>query len=204
MRGKNKRLETITKSAGHTCSHPADVPAKAWSSAMHDSLRPNTGFSRRRFMSLSGQSLLALGATAVVAQLIPVKLLADETAPELPAGLLRMGRDVYPHDRITDEYYIRPLATLIKEQPTLIDQGLGDLQKRSMKTYDMSFDRLEEAQRVALLEAIEETPFFSAVRTALMFGLYDNKTLFPLFGYEGSSWEKGGYLNRGYNDIDWL
>ena len=37
-----------------------------------------------------------------------------------------------------------------------------------------------------------------------MFGLYDNKTLFPLFGYEGSSWEKGGYVNRGFDDIDWL
>ena len=27
-----------------------------------------------------------------------------------------------------------------------------------------------------------------------MFGLYDNKALFPLFGYEGSSWEYGGYV----------
>ncbi len=38
----------------------------------------------------------------------------------------------------------------------------------------------------------------------LVTGLYDNKAVWPLFGYEGSSWEKGGYLNRGFNDIDWL
>jgi hypothetical protein len=37
-----------------------------------------------------------------------------------------------------------------------------------------------------------------------MFGLYDNPALFPLFGYEGFSVEKGGYLARGYNDLDWL
>ena len=38
----------------------------------------------------------------------------------------------------------------------------------------------------------------------LVTGFYDNKAVWPLFGYEGSSWEKGGYLNRGFDDIDWL
>jgi len=57
---------------------------------------------------------------------------------------------------------------------------------------------------VALLTDIENTPFFKAVRSSLMFGLYDNKALFPLFGYEGSSWEYGGYVNRGFNDLNWL
>jgi len=23
------------------------------------------------------------------------------------------------------------------------------------------------------------------------------------FGYEGSSWEQGGYINRGFNDVTW-
>ncbi|MNW11081.1 hypothetical protein D3C71_2084400 [compost metagenome] len=54
------------------------------------------------------------------------------------------------------------------------------------------------------MREIETTPFFRETRSALMFGLYDNKTLFPLFGYEGSSVEKGGYLARGFNDLDWL
>ena len=35
-------------------------------------------------------------------------------------------------------------------------------------------------------------------------GYSGNPALFPLFGYEGSSVEKGGYLARGYNDLDWL
>jgi hypothetical protein len=25
-----------------------------------------------------------------------------------------------------------------------------------------------------------------------------------LLGYEGPSFDKGGYLNRGFNDLDWL
>jgi hypothetical protein len=34
--------------------------------------------------------------------------------------------------------------------------------------------------------------------------LYDNTAVWPLLGYEGSSWEQVGYINRGFNDIDWL
>lgn len=167
--------------------------------------RLDPGLSRRRFMSLSGQSLLALGATAVAAQLIPVTLLADEALPELPAGLLRMGRDIYPHERLADRHYAKPLAELLAKQPELIGKGLGQLQASATQRHGQSFEALAvESDRVALLRAIETGPFFRAVRSALMAGLYDNPALFPLFGYEGSSVEKGGYLARGYNDLDWL
>lgn len=172
---------------------------------MPDSPRLDPGLSRRRFMSLSGQSLLALGATAVAAQLIPVTLLADEALPELPPGLLRMGRDIYPHDRLNDLHYAKPLAELLAKQPELIGKGLDQLQASATQRHGQSFEALAvESERVALLRAIETGPFFRAVRSALMFGLYDNPALFPLFGYEGSSVEKGGYLARGYNDLDWL
>lgn len=172
---------------------------------MYDSPRPDAGLSRRRFISLSGQSLVALGATAVVGQLIPVTLLADEALPSLPEGLLLMGRDIYPHDRLSDLHYAKPLAELVAKQPQLIDDGLRDLRARAERRHGRPFAQLTaEAERVALLRDIETGAFFRAVRSALMFGIYDNKALFPLFGYEGSSVEKGGYLMRGYNDLDWL
>lgn len=59
---------------------------------MHDSARPHGTLNRRRFLSLSSQSLLALS----LSQLIPVNLLAEERQAELPDGLLRMGRDIFP------------------------------------------------------------------------------------------------------------
>lgn len=70
---------------------------------MHDSARPHGTLNRRRFLSLSSQSLLALS----LSQLIPVNLLAEERQAELPDGLLRMGRDIFPHDFISDS----PLRT---------------------------------------------------------------------------------------------
>ena len=59
-------------------------------------------------------------------------------------------------------------------------------------------------RRVALLKAIETDGFFQKVRGNLVTGLYNNKEVWPLFGYEGASADQGGYIDRGFNDIDWL
>ena len=53
-------------------------------------------------------------------------------------------------------------------------------------------------------EQRQEVQFFKKIQGDLVTGLYNNKELWPLFGYEGSSWQKGGYLTRGFNDLDWL
>lgn len=172
---------------------------------MHDSSPLSGSLSRRRFLSLSGQSALILGTTAVMGQLIPVTAIADDLLPQLPAGLLRMGRDIYPHDRLGDAPYAKSLFELLGKHPDLVRDGMQALQARAQATHGRPFEEIaSEDDRVALLSAIETTPFFRETRSALMFGIYDNKTLFPLFGYEGSSVEKGGYLARGFNDLDWL
>ena len=31
-----------------------------------------------------------------------------------------------------------------------------------------------------------------------------SKEVWPIFGYEGESYSKGGYIERGFNDIEWL
>jgi hypothetical protein len=59
-------------------------------------------------------------------------------------------------------------------------------------------------KRLALLKAIEAGPFFQAIRGSLVTGLYNQKEVWPVFGYEGESASKGGYLQRGFNDIEWL
>ena len=61
-----------------------------------------------------------------------------------------------------------------------------------------------EEERIALLKEIETTPFFKTLRSGLVTGLYNQKEIWPLFGYEGSSADKGGYIERGFNDLTWL
>ena len=55
-----------------------------------------------------------------------------------------------------------------------------------------------------LLREIEESAFFQQIRGGLVTGLYNQKEVWPLFGYEGESYSKGGYIERGFNDINWL
>ncbi len=42
-----------------------------------------------------------------------------------------------------------------------------------------------EDDRVAILRDIETTPFFQAVRGDLVVSLYNQKEIWPIFGYEG-------------------
>ena len=37
-----------------------------------------------------------------------------------------------------------------------------------------------------------------------MVTLYNDKEVWDVLGYEGASFDKGGYVNRGFNDLDWL
>ncbi len=67
---------------------------------------------------------------------------------------------------------------------------------------------LDASDEVSLqtLKGMETTPFFQTVRGALIGadGPYNLPDVWKQFGYQGSSWQFGGYLNRGFNDIAWL
>ena len=61
-----------------------------------------------------------------------------------------------------------------------------------------------ERDRVEILRAMEDSAFFQRIRGGLVTGLYNQKAVWPLFGYEGESYSQGGYIDRGFNDINWL
>jgi hypothetical protein len=51
---------------------------------------------------------------------------------------------------------------------------------------------------------MEQTPFFAAVRGKCITSLYDNDMAYKVFGYPGPSFDKGGYILRGFQDLKWL
>ena len=132
-------------------------------------------------------------------------------SPEIMGTLVQMARDIYPHDRLADRFYAAAVKghdeaaagdAAIKE---MIEAGIADLDARAQAAGNPSYLGTGwEIDRVALLREIEATPFFQAVRGGLVTGLYNNKEVWPIFGYEGESYSQGGYINRGFNDIDWL
>ena len=61
-----------------------------------------------------------------------------------------------------------------------------------------------KADRVAVLKSIETTPFFAKVRGDMVVALYNQPEVWAKLGYEGASAEYGGYIHRGFEDIDWI
>ena len=61
-----------------------------------------------------------------------------------------------------------------------------------------------EIERVEILRSMQDPAFFQKLRGALVGGIYGNPEVWSAFGYEGESASKGGYLHRGFDDIDWL
>jgi hypothetical protein len=138
---------------------------------------------------------------------------ADATtlAPATLKTLVKVARDTYPHDFLADSYYItaiKPWDGKAAKDPAvkaLLEDGVRRLDQDAQDRHKMAYAQVPwEADRVVLLQGIEATDFFKKVRSDLVVSLYNQEELWPKFGYEGSSAEKGGYIKRGFNDIDWL
>jgi hypothetical protein len=68
----------------------------------------------------------------------------------------------------------------------------------------MPFPELSEGHQAAVLEAVEDTPFFQALRGKTIAVLYNDPRVWQAFGYEGESFFEGGYIERGFSDLGWL
>ena len=97
--------------------------------------------------------------------------------PEQMAALMQMARDIYPHDRVADEFY----AIAVKgydtaEQAIEIAEGVAALDAAAVAAGHASYVGIGwENDRVALLRGMETTPFFQKIRGGLVTGLYNQK-----------------------------
>jgi hypothetical protein len=177
----------------------------------------DTGVSRRAFLKQGGAAAIGMTmipAAGLVASAVPRETYAanfSSLSQDVGKTLMRMARDIYPHDKLDDKYYaavIEPYdqkAASDSDLKKLITGGVDNLNRRAVKLFGKPYTEIaSEGDRVVVLYAIEQSAFFQKVRGDLLYGIYNNKQVWPLLGYEGSSWEKGGYINRGFNDIDWV
>ena len=131
--------------------------------------------------------------------------------PAEGAALMRVTRDMFPHDNLPDAIYaaaIGPLdeeATKTPATKSLVSAGIADLNARAMKAGGKTFaDTAEEYVRVGILRQMETSAFFQKVFGSTQTPVYNNRDAWPAFGFEGPSAPLGGYLHRGFNDLDWL
>lgn len=160
-------------------------------------------------------------ATAVPAAAVAATLFTAEASwaaearnlrPRTLVALAKLARDIYPHDRIPDRLYVSAVLPYDDKAGkdaalrTLLEEGVDRLDADSRIRYGGN-DYLSlnwERDRLPLLYGIERTPFFQKVRADLVVAFYNQQDVWTKLGYEGSSAEYGGYINRGFNDIDWL
>ncbi len=67
-----------------------------------------------------------------------------------------------------------------------------------------AFAELAPEQQLAAIRQIDGTDFFNDVRSTGVVALYDNPQVWAHLGWEGASYDQGGYLHRGFDDLDWL
>ena len=94
--------------------------------------------------------------------------------PETMRTLIKMARDIYPHDRLADRFYAVAMksydvkAGTDPQTRTTVEQGVAQLDALARKQHGVAYaDVGWEADRVALLRQIERDEFFQNVRGGL-------------------------------------
>jgi hypothetical protein len=172
-------------------------------------------FDRRTFLKSSlstvGAYAVALGGTTWLVgpgKAWAVEMIAFE--PELTESLVAMTRALYPHERLGDIYYAVVVKELDAEASGFEDKERLDLYREGMLALDEaaggSFLSAPPEEQEKALEAISASnpDFFQAVRSKTVVSLYGQPDVWAQFGYEGPSYEMGGYLFNGFNDLSWL
>lgn len=167
------------------------------------------GFNRRQFLSRTSRATATVVAVAGAVTIVGAErafALSMKTLDEHGAKtLLRMTRLLYPHDQLGDFYYAKVVADL--DEAATGDSAVAQLLKDGVAKLDAAHTTkwvdLSEGYQLDVLKSLEDDAFFQKVRGTTVVSLYNNPLVWPLFGYQGSSAEFGGYIHRGFDDLAW-
>lgn len=163
--------------------------------------------SRRNFLAGGGAAAaLVVSGSAVMCPVEAWGLDVKVLKPETMHTLIKLARDIYPHDRLGDRFYAIAMKGYDEAgQKADAEAFVAKLDAKAKAVNGAAYaDHQWEATRSELLRELQGDAFFQKVRGGLVTGLYNQPEVWPLFGYEGESASKGGYVNRGFGDIDWL
>ena len=126
--------------------------------------------------------------------------------PTTRRGMLRMARLLYPHDAIPDAVYAEVLDKALGAVAT------GSAFANALRAGEQALNAqarghwidLSEPAQIAAMKAIEQRDFFVAIQMSVQTAFYNHPAVWAHLGYDGPSFDKGGYLNHGAGVIDWL
>jgi hypothetical protein len=165
---------------------------------------------RREFLKTS--ALVVAGTAAAASGLMNVAGAGEWTGqltrlnPHEASTLLAMARRIFPHRGIDDSCYLKVVEVLDANSKS--DPAVAKMLTEGVVALDGSggtkFADLKENDQIIALEAVQTTPFFQKVRGTELESLYSNPGTWKAFGYQGPAYAYGGYIHRGFNDLNWL
>lgn len=106
-----------------------------------------------------------------------------------------------------DSEVYRSVAHVLQQQMAsspaadkLLNEGVAALDHQANGRW-LSLTRI---QRKEMLESFVDEPFIGMVRWTTHEQVLRDRQVWEALGYQGSAIEKGGYLTRGFDDINWL
>ncbi len=164
------------------------------------------------FATIGAYAATAAGVTWVIA---PDRAWAMEFAAfdeKTASTLLQMARALYPHEKVGDVHYAKVVKSLDDAVAGSDDASAAlavytDGVARLNETAGGDFNAVDADAKEAALQAEadgEDPSFFQAVRGQMVNGFYNDPEVWKIFGYQGASYEEGGYLFRGFDDLSWL
>lgn len=162
---------------------------------------------RRRFLAatLAFSGLATVGSVSIIFSPAVAWAAASGRAGGREA-LVRIARHLYPHKALDDSVYVDVVDSILESASSnsTLAQSLDSLIESLDKAHGSSWITAEPSLQVRLLADAESQPHFTAARIQVLTRLYNHPATWELIGYDGPSVQYGGYVDRGFDAIDWL
>ena len=166
---------------------------------------------RRTFLRLAGGAAAAATMMSAGVSLVPLSAEAGLWGLELKAfneheamTLLKVARRIFPHRTLADVYYAGVVKGLDEDAQKSVDTA--KLLKDGVATLDravgVKWSELSPGYQLATLQA--QPKLLETVKGKAVVAIYNDPLVWRHFGYEGPSFQYGGYMHRGFNDLTWL
>ncbi len=166
---------------------------------------------RRTFLRLTGGAAAAATMMSTGVSLVPLSAEAVLWGLELKAfneheatTVLKVARRIFPHRTLADVYYAGVVKALDEDAQKsadtarLLKDGVAGLDRAvGVKWIDLS-----PGYQLATLQA--QPKLLEMVKGKAVVAIYNDPLVWRHFGYEGPSFQHGGYIHRGFNDLTWL
>jgi hypothetical protein len=120
------------------------------------------------------------------------------------AAMISIARSLAPHDALSDDDYADVLNIALGAMAGSLDEQLDAAETALDGATGGDFMSADAEAQLAALTSIQDAAFFPGILWAVKTFLYSHPAGWRALGYEGPSWQQGGYMNRGAGEIDWL